>query len=59
MTLCMVRSSTDNRSLWKQIMTVVVGSLVGYVLCLALQLVMYEDHINFKINTSMCKSKDI
>ena len=40
MTLCMVRSSTDNRSLWKQIMTVVVGSFVGYVLCLALQLVM-------------------
>jgi len=38
MTLCTVRRRTDRRSLWKQIMTVVVGSLAGYVLCLALQL---------------------
>ena len=38
MTLCTVRRRTDSRSLWKQIMTVVVGSLAEYVLCLLLQL---------------------
>lgn len=32
-TLCTVLSNTDNASLWKQTITLVVGSLVGYVLC--------------------------
>ena len=38
MTLWMVRSRTESRSLWKQMITDVVGSLAGYVSCLTLHL---------------------